>query len=486
MFSNIKVFILPTGIGTPRVKLFKAKIVERHGEVASTADDATHLVIADSIEFPRLCQIIKNEAVLNGRKIVKTTWLSDCLKKESLLATQPYELGKSSEYEAPEAVHKKLKKSEASHGHENLEVPDTSAENLATDNVPPGTVTQPFVSNKWICSVPSSEKAINKNKHITDQLQAMVETYQSTKDHWRALGYEKAIMILKSHPVEITSWEEARALPNIGQRLADKIGEILQQGKLRKLEQFQSQDKVVALNLFNKIWGVGPATAEKWVQQGCRTLDDVRSRSDLTTQQEIGLKHFGDFLEKMPRSEAEAIANTVKETALQIQPGLEVIPCGSFRRGRPMCGDVDVLITHRDGKSHQNVLCKVLGVLHEKRFLTDDLVAPQEDGTQKKYMGVCKLPTEGSKHRRLDIFVVPADEFACSLMAYTGSAHFNRSIRLLARRKGMALSHHSLCVEVCRKGEEKLTHGRRVPTPTEESIFEHLGLQYRSPEDRDH
>uniref|UniRef100_A0A2R5LF19 DNA polymerase lambda n=1 Tax=Ornithodoros turicata TaxID=34597 RepID=A0A2R5LF19_9ACAR len=474
MFSSLKVFILPTGIGAPRVKLFKSKIIEYGGEIANTAGAATHIVCMESMDLPRLTQIIKKDAILHGPIIVKSTWLSECLKQSSLLPTQPYELMLSNEIDTNADVPRKVKVSDA------CDPPSV------TSQQPPCSPTQPLVSSKWICSTSSSEKSLNMNKHITDQLEEMVETYQSTKDHWRALGYEKAIKALKSHPTEITSWEEAKALPNIGQRLADKIWEIVQQGKLRKLEQFQSQENVSALNLFNKIWGVGPATAERWVQQGCRSLDDIKSRSDLTKQQEIGLKHFEDFLEKMPRSEAEEIANIVKETALSVQPDLEVIPCGSFRRGRPMCGDVDVLITHKDGTSHENILCRIISLLHKKGFLTDDLATPHEDGAQKKYMGVCKLARNSSKHRRLDIFVVPADEFACALMAYTGSAHFNRSIRLLARKKGMTLSHQCLCADVLRKGEEKLNKGHRLSTPTEESIFEHLGLKYRTPAERDH
>ncbi|XP_075732432.1 DNA polymerase lambda-like [Rhipicephalus microplus] len=148
---------------------------------------------------------------------------------------------------------------------------------------------------------------------------------------------------------------EARALSNVGKRLADKIWEIVQQGRLQMLEEFQSQDNLVARNLSTKIWGAGPATAQKW---GFRSLKALAAKGNLSSQQKIGLKHFHDFLEKIPSAEAELIADT---------PALEVIPCGSYRRGRAMCGDVDVLITHPDGKSHEGVFCKILQILHESR-----------------------------------------------------------------------------------------------------------------------
>jgi DNA polymerase lambda len=105
---------------------------------------------------------------------------------------------------------------------------------------------------------------------------------------------------------------------------------------------------------------------------------------------------------------------------------------------------------------------------------------------QRKYLGVCKLLKPGSKHRRLDIIVVPFSERAPALLYFTGSAHFNRSMRLLASKTGMSLSEHSLSSGIMRSGREKLNAGTVIPTPTEESIFEVLKLPYRQPCERDH
>ena len=91
-----------------------------------------------------------------------------------------------------------------------------------------------------------------------------------------------------------------------------------------------------------------------------------------------------------------------------------------------------------------------------------------------------------AKHRRLDIIVVPPEERAPALMYFTGSAHFNRSMRLLATKTGMSLSEHALVSNVVRHNREKLNEGEPLPTPTEESIFEHLGLPYRAPHERNH
>ncbi|CAF3944731.1 unnamed protein product, partial [Rotaria sp. Silwood1] len=46
----------------------------------------------------------------------------------------------------------------------------------------------------------------------------------------------------------------------------------------------------------------------------------------------------------------------VREAAESIRPGLLIQTCGSYRRGKATCGDCDILITHRDGISHEHLL----------------------------------------------------------------------------------------------------------------------------------
>lgn len=55
----------------------------------------------------------------------------------------------------------------------------------------------------------------------------------------------------------------------------------------------------------------------------------------------------------------------VRDATLAIDPQLVAMACGSYRRGKATCGDVDVLITHPDGKSHKGVFGKVLQSLHD-------------------------------------------------------------------------------------------------------------------------
>lgn len=61
--------------------------------------------------------------------------------------------------------------------------------------------------------------------------------------------------------------QEAKSLPHVGKRLADKIWEIAQSGELRKLKEFETNEAVNTLKLFINVWGAGPHTARMWYQQ---------------------------------------------------------------------------------------------------------------------------------------------------------------------------------------------------------------------------
>lgn len=48
---------------------------------------------------------------------------------------------------------------------------------------------------------------------------------------------------------------------------------------------------------------------------------------------------------------------------------------GSFRRGQPSCGDIDIIVTRdvSDGKTHAGFLERLCGALKHQGLLIDDL-----------------------------------------------------------------------------------------------------------------
>jgi len=56
----------------------------------------------------------------------------------------------------------------------------------------------------------------------------------------------------------------------------------------------------------------------------------------------------------------------VREAAESLQEGVIAQACGSFRRGKATCGDVDVLVTHPDGRSHRGLFARLLAKLKQQ------------------------------------------------------------------------------------------------------------------------
>jgi DNA polymerase lambda len=90
------------------------------------------------------------------------------------------------------------------------------------------------------------------------------------------------------------------------------------------------------------------------------------------------------------------------------------------------------------------------------------------------FMGICK--DDNNIHRRIDIKVYNKEEFPFALLYFTGSAYFNRSMRLFARYLGLHLSDKELSYR---------KNGVKILCKNEREIFEKLGIEYKQPCDRD-
>ncbi|ODQ56013.1 Nucleotidyltransferase [Saitoella complicata NRRL Y-17804] len=319
----------------------------------------------------------------------------------------------------------------------------------------------------------TGENDDNRNNETIDILTKMQKYYEDTEDNWRAIGYRKAITSLKKGKTFIATAEQASKLPGVGTRIAEKIEEIVATGRLQRLESTDNPDDN-AKRLLTGIYGVGPVQAQKWVQAGIKTLQDVLDRGKPTYDQKVGIKHYDELNEKMPRWEAAAISRLVIDEARAIDPGLELHTMGSFRRGAEKCGDVDIIITKPNVQITElrGVLTKLTKRLRIRKVITHDLaVAHNTDGS--KWMGIAKRTDPDAKHRRLDILLVPWQELGAALLYFTGNDIFNRSMRLLAKKRGMRLNQHGL-----------FRDGELVVSETEEQIFDALGVPFRPSHER--
>lgn len=161
----------------------------------------------------------------------------------------------------------------------------------------------------------------NPNKYLTDILEELQNVYELVHDEWRAMGYKKAIAIIKQFP-KITDVTQLQGVKGIGSSIREKIHEILLTGKLKKISFFKSDKKIAALFALSLIWGVGERTASQFIRQGFTTIQDLQQRGMhlLTDQQKIGLKYYDEFQRKIPRQEVDDIVAVVQDHCRRSAP----------------------------------------------------------------------------------------------------------------------------------------------------------------------
>ncbi|KAF2745543.1 hypothetical protein M011DRAFT_479048 [Sporormia fimetaria CBS 119925] len=328
----------------------------------------------------------------------------------------------------------------------------------------------------------------NPNARTIQILEGLCKYYDQMQDTWRTLAYRRVIGVLRKQTVKISTREQAEALPFIGSRLAEKIEEIVITDRLRRLDNTRTDPMDKILRLFLGIYGVGLSQANKWIQAGHRTLDDLLRNAKLSHNQKTGIDHYDDFAARIPRAEVEAHGSYVRKALYKLDPSFEVMVMGSYRRGAKDSGDIDLIITKPRATlaaMRAVVFDELVTSLFNEGFLKTSLATShRHDSTGTKWHGASCLPSS-TTWRRLDLLLVPEEEMGAALIYFTGNDIFNRSMRLLASKKGMRLNQKGLYKDVVRgKGREKLNEGTLVEGRSEKKIFEILGVPWRPPTER--
>ncbi|KAF2120788.1 hypothetical protein BDV96DRAFT_539101 [Lophiotrema nucula] len=348
--------------------------------------------------------------------------------------------------------------------------------------------TKGFDNYNFQCMNPgANNNSQNPNARTIEVLDQMCKYYDQMQDQWRTLAYRKGIATLRKQDTKISTKEEALALPFIGSRLAEKIEEIVLTNRLRKLDNTRDDPLDQVLRLFLGVYGAGLSQANKWIQAGYRSLEDLVTKARLTESQKIGIQHYDDFAARIPRAEVEQHGNFVRGTLNRIDKGFQVTVMGSYRRGAKDSGDIDLIITKSATSlavMRNIVFEQLVPMLFSLNFFKVALATSHRTNDGTKWHGASCLP--GSKvWRRLDLLLVPEEEMGAALLYFTGNDIFNRSMRLLASKKGMRLNQRGLYRDVVRgRNREKLNEGTLVEGRDEKKIFEILGVPWRKPTER--
>ncbi|KAM3754292.1 hypothetical protein ACB098_03G154700 [Castanea mollissima] len=520
IFAGMVVFLVQHGVQPRRLQIWKQKLVQMGAAIEERLSKRVTHVFA--INSEALLKQVTTERLerFKGRNLLYQ-WLEDSLRlgekvSEDLYNIKvdrdgdnipdkslgPKEANKNTTSDEEPSHSKKIRSSPEDSKNINAEskedvkscalydAPSTpgssedSPSTLSPVNTSPLT---PDPSNKDVdtiqTSLPYSPPDLNRN--ITEIFGKLVNIYRDR----RSFSYYKAIAVIEKLSFKIDSAGQVKDLPSIGKSLQDHIQEIVTTGKLSKLEHFEKDEKVRTITLFGEVWGIGPATALKLYEKGHRTLDDLKNENSLTNSQRIGLKYFDDIKQRIPRHEVQEMDLLLQKVGEDILHGVNIVCGGSFRRGKASCGDLDIIITHPDGRSHRGFLSKYVERLKDMKFLREDLIftTHSEEGTDSgvdTYFGLCTYPGRELRHR-IDLKVYPRDIYAFGLIAWTGNDVLNRRLRLLAESKGFRLDDTGLFPATYGSGGKQGTRASAsLKFNMEKEVFDFLGFPWLEPHER--
>lgn len=95
----------------------------------------------------------------------------------------------------------------------------------------------------------------------------------------------------------------------------------------------------------------------------------------MTRNQKLGLKYKDDFEVRIHREKVARMFQYVSGVlgAMGAKVGYRAEVCGSYRRGKQTCGDMDIIITRPDGVFEKDLLVNLVAELHKTGFITDNL-----------------------------------------------------------------------------------------------------------------
>ena len=283
-------------------------------------------------------------------------------------------------------------------------------------------------------------------------------------------AFEKALDALVAHKSVINEPKDLKGIPNIGKSTIDHLTDFMNNGKIQYLEELKTDKLVNAYIMFNNVYGLGQASIKKLLAKNITSISELRSAFAkdpklLNKKQAIGLKYYEHVLERIPRSEIDAL-NSIIHSKKLIPDGMTHEITGSYRRGLKTSGDIDIIVTGEINKFKEML----------RNFENNNIIVERLTDGPVKCLVIGKIPGFDS-FRRIDFLYSPPKEFAFALLYFTGSKYFNTAMRSRALSLGFSLNEHGLTLV---KGGAAISNEFQ----TEKDIFDFLGMKYKSPEER--
>src|SRR3989338_6599782 len=314
-----------------------------------------------------------------------------------------------------------------------------------------------------------------KNREVAELLNKIADYLELEEDTIRVRAYRKAALVIEGLSEDIAEIakkgiEALEELPGIGEGIAKKIMDFLDNGKSKHLEELKKKTPIDMEGL-RELGGVGPKTILKLYKKlkvkNVRELEKAAKQGKIKEIEGLGPvveKNILKSIEFSRKSQGRVLlgyalpaAEQIVESLRQLQEVQKADIAGSLRRRKETIGDIDILVT---SNSPEKVI---------------DFFTKMPDVRQV----LAKGPTKSSiriENIQADLRVLPDNIYGAALLYFTGNQQHNIELRKIAIQKRMKLSEYGLFD----KKTSKLIAGK-----TEEQLLSHLGMGYIEPELRE-
>ena len=380
-----------------------------------------------------------------------------------------------------------------------------------------------------------------KNELIIKKFQELLEAIdiqrlmaddpkEKRRHDFRHLSIRRGLSRIRGQAEPIVNAASLLQYRGIGDGIVKRIQEIINTGELAELKEIKASPRVQALLDLTTVHGLGEKLGKKLLNEfGIDSVAVLRKHLENSNPNllgaaaaataapgtvarviphsvRVGLKYYEDIGARIPRREIAATYEMINEILFRRDPRIMSEVCGSYRRGKPTSGDIDVLFCDPGSLTEQDQ------ILHRKELLAHLLKELSDQGRLEatlnvgyaKFQGLIRTPAPYNRVRRLDLLWVPYDSYYPSLLYFTGSDIFNRITRAIALRKGYSLTNWGLypfTETVTRRRMEaievnhvtklqdphapsKYVTGPKMNIRSEQELFMWLDLMWLSPDKR--
>jgi DNA polymerase (family 10) len=313
-----------------------------------------------------------------------------------------------------------------------------------------------------------------KNNDVAEMFNKTADLLElQGKNQYRVRAYRNAARTVNNLSQNISDMvkddKDLTELSGIGKDLAGKIKKIVQCGYFDFLQQLEDEVPPELSEIMN-IAGLGAKRVKKiYDELEVKNIEDLKKAAinkKIRNIEGFGLKteeKILDGIKKVQKSNKRikyAIAEQYAEpyiNYLKKDKNIDKIEvAGSYRRKKETVGDIDILVTCKEGKEVT------------KRFTN------YSDVQQVLSEGETRASVILHNNLQVDLRVVNEKSYGSALMYFTGSKTHNIAIRKIATKQNWKINEYGV-----------FENNKRIAGKTEEEIYKLLDLPYIPPELRE-